>query len=262
MPERRTGRHRAPGRPHPVSELSTFVGHRARPVAKAAAVLAVSGGMVATLGLPANATVSAMPVAPAAWPTAVELDRAETLAPAAVTAPAAGTSVAAPAFGQVGFTAVRKKVTLPRVDLVSRVVQPPVRATTATRSSRSTDRSPLVQRRVSVAPAASGVLGIAASLVGIYYVWGGTTPAGFDCSGFTSYVFRQVGIILPRTAAAQQAAATRVSNPQPGDLVFSGYPATHVGIYAGNGMMYDSPRTGFMTSLRRIYSSNVSYGRP
>ncbi|CCH77683.1 Protein p60 (fragment) [Nostocoides japonicum T1-X7] len=111
-------------------------------------------------------------------------------------------------------------------------------------------------------PAAGGVLGIAASLSGIYYVYGGSTPAGFDCSGFTSYVFRQVGISLPRTAAGQQAAATRVSSPQPGDLVFFGYPAYHVGIYAGNGMMYDSPTTGKTTGLHKIWSSNVTYGRP
>ncbi|GMA20678.1 hypothetical protein GCM10025862_26990 [Arsenicicoccus piscis] len=106
------------------------------------------------------------------------------------------------------------------------------------------------------------MLGVAAGLSGIYYSWGGTTPAGFDCSGFTSYVYRQLGVSLPRTAAAQQAALTPVSNPQPGDLVFFGSPAYHVGIYAGNGMMYDSPRTGRTTGLHAIWSSNVSYGRP
>jgi len=47
----------------------------------------------------------------------------------------------------------------------------------------------------------------------------------------------------------------------PGDLVFFGVPATHVGIYAGNGMMYDSPHTGTVSQLRKIYSGNVSYGR-
>ena len=67
---------------------------------------------------------------------------------------------------------------------------------------------------------------------------------------------------LPRTAEAQRAAATPVSNPQPGDLVFFGAPAFHVGIYAGNGMMWDSPRTGKATGQRSIWSSNVSYGRP
>lgn len=125
--------------------------------------------------------------------------------------------------------------------------------------SRSTVRKAVTQ---STTQATGGVLGIAASLTGIYYVYGGTTPAGFDCSGYTSYVFRKAGINLPRTAAAQQAAATRVSDPQPGDLVFFGYPAHHVGIYAGNGMMYHSPRTGKATQLAKVYSKNVTYGRP
>ena len=67
---------------------------------------------------------------------------------------------------------------------------------------------------------------------------------------------------IPRTATAQLNAATIVSNPQPGDLVFtvSGGIATHVGIYTGPGMMIDSPRTGKATSERAIFSGNV-YGR-
>ena len=74
------------------------------------------------------------------------------------------------------------------------------------------------------------------------YVYGGTTPVPASTApGFTQYVFRQVGISLPRTAEAQRQATTPVSNPQPGDLVFFGCPAYHVGIYAGNGMMWDSP---------------------
>ena len=96
----------------------------------------------------------------------------------------------------------------------------------------------------------SGVLGIAASLTGISDVYGGTTPAGFDCSGYTQWVFGKAGRSLPRTAEAQRQAATPVSDPQPGDLVFFGAPAFHVGIYAGGGMMYDSPRTGKATAKR------------
>ena len=53
-----------------------------------------------------------------------------------------------------------------------------------------------------------------------------------------------------------------MSNPVPGDLIFFGYPAYHVGIYAGGNMMYDSPRTGKTTGLHVIWTqSNVSYGR-
>jgi cell wall-associated NlpC family hydrolase len=113
-----------------------------------------------------------------------------------------------------------------------------------------------------VAPASSGVLGVAASLAGIYYIYGGTTTAGFDCSGYTQYVFGKLGINLPRTAEQQRQAVTTVSNPQPGDLVFFGAPAYHVGIYAGNGTMWDSPRTGKAIAKRAIWSSTPTYGRP
>jgi len=105
------------------------------------------------------------------------------------------------------------------------------------------------------------VIGIASSLAGIYYVYGGTTTAGFDCSGYTQYVFGRLGISLPRTAEEQRQAASPVSIPHVGDLVFFGAPAGHVGIYAGNGKMWDSPHSGYAVSLRAIYSG-VTYGRP
>ena len=107
----------------------------------------------------------------------------------------------------------------------------------------------------------SSVLGTAARYVGTSYRYGGTTPSGFDCSGFTSYVFRQHGKSLPRTAEAQRQAATRVSSPRPGDLVFFGAPAWHVGIYAGNGQMYDAGNSRTNVSKRAIWTSAVTYGR-
>jgi len=106
------------------------------------------------------------------------------------------------------------------------------------------------------------VIGIAASLAGTPYVYGGDSTSGFDCSGFTQYVFARAGISsLPRTAEEQRQATTRVSAPAVGDLVFFGAPAYHVGIYAGNGMMWDSPHTGMSVGLRSIFSSSASYGR-
>lgn len=72
----------------------------------------------------------------------------------------------------------------------------------------------------------SGVLGYAAKYTGIMYSWGGTSPStGFDCSGYTQYVYAKVGIDLPRTAEAQRQATTPVSEPRPGDMVFWGAPA-------------------------------------
>ena len=119
-------------------------------------------------------------------------------------------------------------------------------------------------RSIAAAPAVSTgqkIVDAARSQIGTPYVWGGDRPGGFDCSGLTSWAYQQVGKSIPRTAAAQQRATRRVSSPQPGDLVFFGSPAFHVGIYAGGGMMYDSPRTGRTTGLHKIWSKNVSYGR-
>lgn len=93
------------------------------------------------------------------------------------------------------------------------------------------------------------ILDIASAYLGTPYVYGGMSPSGFDCSGFVKYCFGQMGITLGRTAASQTAHGTYVSKEEliPGDLVFfitDGYSISHVGIYAGNGMMIHSPRPG------------------
>ena len=76
--------------------------------------------------------------------------------------------------------------------------------------------------------------------IGVPYVFGGTSPGGFDCSGYVRYVFAQAGIYLPRTADAQYEMGTPISTGElrPGDLVFFStydYGASHVGIYLGDG---------------------------
>lgn len=98
---------------------------------------------------------------------------------------------------------------------------------------------------LATAPAASGpkqdaVIATARKYMGVPYVWGGETPAGFDCSGFTQYVMKQNGVTIPRTAAEQFAAGTPVAKDrlQVGDLVFfTTYKpgASHVGFYMGDG---------------------------
>ncbi|MEK3732713.1 MULTISPECIES: C40 family peptidase [Paenibacillus] len=77
-------------------------------------------------------------------------------------------------------------------------------------------------------------------VIGVSYKSGGTTTQGFDCSGFTTYIFKKLGITLPRTSAAQYKVGTAVSKSdlKPGDLVFfntSGRGVSHVGIYVGDG---------------------------
>ncbi len=86
---------------------------------------------------------------------------------------------------------------------------------------------------------------------GIQYRWGGTNPnTGFDCSGLTQYAFQKgAGVSIPRTAAAQYAAATKISPTQArkGDLVFfntHGRGVSHVGVYLGQNKFLHAPRTG------------------
>lgn len=98
---------------------------------------------------------------------------------------------------------------------------------------------------------ADSVIASASAQMGVPYVYGGMSQAGFDCSGLTSFVFAQFGVQLPRTAEAQRAAATPVAlnQLQPGDLVFWGQPAYHVGIYIGNGQYIHAPQPGQSVSI-------------
>lgn len=141
-------------------------------------------------------------------------------------------------------------------------------------TSRTQERQPLApveEAPVSVAESApvaapapavasGSVIDVAASLVGVPYVSGGSSTSGFDCSGYTQFVFAQVGVSLPRTSGAQGSAGVAVSREegQPGDLV---HMPGHVGIYAGNGMMYDAPRPGKNVQLREIWSDDYQLRR-
>ena len=104
------------------------------------------------------------------------------------------------------------------------------------------------------APRYGQVVGIALQYLGIPYVWGGSSPStGFDCSGFTSYVFAQVGVSLPHHAASQYSYGTPVSYDQlaAGDLVFfSGLG--HVGIYIGGGQFVHAPHTGDVVRISSL----------
>lgn len=111
------------------------------------------------------------------------------------------------------------------------------------------------------------LLGIALRFGGVPYVWGGATPAGFDCSGFVQYVFSQIGVNLPRTADVQFELGRKIlqSDLQPGDLVFfETYEpgASHDGIYLGEGR-FIAANTGTgvaVGSLEDSYWSSRYYG--
>lgn len=150
-------------------------------------------------------------------------------------------------------------------------VPTPIQASTPTKEPTEVKKA-APQRPVQVAKAepakqlsrggganTSGIVTTALSLKGVPYVFGGTSRSGFDCSGFTQYVYKASGISIPRTSYTQFNSGSSVSKQdlQPGDLVFfTTYSkgASHVGIYIGNGTFVHASDSGVRTT-----SLNESY---
>ena len=111
-----------------------------------------------------------------------------------------------------------------------------------------------------VSGTAKSVIEEASKYLGVPYVWGGTTPSGFDCSGLMQYCFAKYGINLPRVSQDQQNAGIKVPLDQikPGDMVFFGYPAHHVGLYIGEGKYLHAPQTGDVVKISELNTSKVS----
>jgi cell wall-associated NlpC family hydrolase len=118
----------------------------------------------------------------------------------------------------------------------------------------------------------SSVAAFAMQFVGARYAWSGADPSGFDCSGFTQYVYRQFGVDLPRVAADQYSehygtVVTDLSRLEPGDLVFFANTyepgITHVGIYIGNGDVVQAMNSGSgvaIGNLQEEYWAQHYYG--
>ena len=127
----------------------------------------------------------------------------------------------------------------------------------------------VVPRSVLANPALRGklVILVAKRYKGIRYVAGGTSPrTGFDCSGYTRYVFSQLGIRIPRVSRDQYASMRHISLSQavPGDLIFfhsSSGRVYHVAIYAGHGYVWHSPHTGTVVKLEKNWVKSFFVGR-
>jgi cell wall-associated NlpC family hydrolase len=105
------------------------------------------------------------------------------------------------------------------------------------------------------------------SFVGTPYVWGGTSPRGFDCSGFVQYVYKQIGVELPRVSNQQADTGRRISLSalKAGDLVAwdnssRNRGADHIAIYLGRGRIAEAPRPGVELRIRRLGSNEGAWG--
>jgi cell wall-associated NlpC family hydrolase len=230
----------------PLTDLTSTLSVNAGTVGRRSAVIAASSGLVVTMGIPAaSAAPVTEPIAPDVVPAAEPHAQ-----------PATASTVTVPADAAVNFAGTALTTFTPPPPPPPAPVVAQERGN-GNRASRTTQRQSLAApaaASVQAAPSEAGgsILAIASRYVGIMYRYGGTTPAGFDCSGFTQYVYAQAGISLPRTSGAQAAAGRRVSasEARPGDLV---YTPGHVGIYAGGNLMYDSPRTGKAVDKREMW---------
>lgn len=261
----------------PLTELTEALSANSGVVGRRAAVVAAAGGLMATAVLPAatqgdektDAVVSAE-----AADANVEADfsnQAATVIPEA--AEDTEDDAALPGTSNVSTTT---STAAPEPEPEPEPEPAPAQSSDSTDSSdrgsstsRSTERSSDSKKdekksdSVSVPDGskAEQVIAIAKQYVGVPYVYGGTTPSGWDCSGYIAFVYDKVGVNLPRTSGAQKAAGTVVSasEAKPGDLVFS---PGHIGIYAGNGMMYDAGSPSSNTSYRsHSWMGSVTYIR-
>ncbi|MFB7297883.1 MULTISPECIES: C40 family peptidase [Streptomyces] len=129
------------------------------------------------------------------------------------------------------------------------------------RANRSSERVDLGNES-SASGITAAAFNAAKSRVGMPYVWGAAGPGSFDCSGLTSWAFRQAGVSLPRTSQAQANAGTRINSLsalKPGDLIIMRTDLSHVGFYAGNGQILHSPKPGAQVRYESIARSGMPF---
>lgn len=139
---------------------------------------------------------------------------------------------------------------------------------TTTKSSTSTSKTAVSQaptstKRSSTTASSANITAYALNFLGVPYVWGGTTPSGFDCSGYVQYVYSHFGINVGRTTYTQQYAGTKISvaSAQAGDLYFwGGYgSAYHVAIALGGGQYVMAPAPGQVVKTGNVSSYTPSF---
>ena len=267
-------RHRAARRPAtPLTDLATAATGSIAVVGRRTAMAAASAGLVvSTIAAPAGAA-QAPSSAPSSLP-AVDTS-ALTAAARAALATAPVVTVAADAQFTLDVPAVTVVKDAPPPVVKKKVAATPTRTAVAASRSAVREAAPVeaeaeVQAEavaeeassanVPASASGSAIAEIATRYVGVPYRSGGTTPDGFDCSGFTSYVFAQVGISLPRTSGAQRGAGTVVSQSEAraGDLIWT---PGHISIYLGDGMQVDAPRPGKTIQIRPLWQSSPVFIR-
>lgn len=290
MTERVTGRHRASHKPStPLSTLTgslSVVGDCVGSVRRSGVIIAMSSGLVASMALPANAVNDSAPEAVGPATASIPMVPGTVAGEALFTAPEGGLlalppdlaldteTIAAPAaamldFEHSSFSVVTASGAVTAAEGATAAAPATAAAVPATRRERRAATTQVTDAPTTTittaVPAASGLgsraVAVAVRYLGVPYLWGGTSTRGFDCSGFTQYVYKQLGVQLGRTVADQRGDVRIISRSQarPGDLVIFG--SSHIGIYLGGNMMIDSGHTGLGVTKRAIYTSAVSFGR-
>lgn len=248
-------RHRAACRPRTPLDDAVRAAARAAVAGRRYGIAVASSGLVMTVAIPASAAVPADHPAEATSPVGGEAPQAVDVTRLTE---AARSALATSPVVEVPTEAEAWSFEAPAITVTANPKPEPV-VERATSTSRSQSRA-AATGTIPASAVGNAVVEIAARYVGVPYVYGGTTPDGFDCSGFTSYVYAQLGITLPRTSSDQRYAGVEVprEQAQPGDLVWS---PGHIGIYAGEGMMIDAPRPGKTVQFRAMWQSNPVFIR-
>jgi cell wall-associated NlpC family hydrolase len=212
-------------------------------VGRQAAVIAAASGLIMSIGVPAQAAQAERVTADSS--TAIQVQQQRPVSAPATAAVSfdrpAVTSTPAPAAPQVAAKADQ---------VISTTTQAAPQAAAATAAPA-----------IAVGSGHAGVAAAAYAGIGHPYVYGGTSPSGWDCSGFVQWAYAQAGISIPRTN--QWSGMVQTANPQPGDLVVQN-GGVHVGIYVGNGMVISAlnPSAGTLLLPASATGTSVFYTLP